>query len=326
MCPLNLTDSTLAMPAIPRALACLLMTSLIGLIACPAAAQEVPTENLLLRLEADALQSADPPPAITALDTNLDRPTPYTVAAIHPHNGRWSVTISQGTLGEGAAPSRFLSDQTAEFFFYDRVLDEQERNALRGYTARNYNGSDSADSDGLNPGIHVQGNWSVEVREQDGTFVKRKSFENALASTGDGLLSSLVASDSTAGVIRVFVDGDSPPCTLLSDGEGDPVHCELIEVGQPLNASPQFATLTKNVPDSGENEDKLVLQGDFTAQRDGAAGTIEALLYLCEPDVNPVSCEPPTGDLINFTSKTLGTPVDVSTNQQVNVEVVISFN
>ena len=325
MCPLNLTDSTLAMPAIPRALACLLMTSLIGLIACPAAAQEVPTDDLLLHLDSDALQSADPPQGMNALDANLDRPKPYTVAAIHPHNGRWSVTISQGTLGEGVALSRFLSDQTAEFFFYNRVLDEQERDALRDYTARNYNGSDGADSDGLDQGIHVQGSWSIEVRDRDGEFVKRKSFENALASTGDGLLSSLVASDSTAGVMRVFVDGDSPPCTTLSDNEGDPIGCLLIEVGQPRNSSAAFATLTKNVPDSGENEDKLVLQGDFTAQRDGAAGTITTTLFLCEPNVDAASCGT-GGSQTSFTAKTLETPVDVSTNQQVNVEVVISFN
>ncbi len=314
------------MPNLPRALAGLWITVLIGLIALPAAAQDVPSEDLLLHLESEALQSADPPPAMNALDANLDRPTPYTVAAIHPHNGRWSVTISQGTLEAGTAPSRFLNDGAAEFLFYDRVLDEEKRDALRSYMATNYKGADGASSDGLNQGIHVQGSWSIEVREQDGEFVKRKSFENALASTGDGLLSSLVAGDSTAGVIRVFIDSDSPPCTTLSNGDGDPTRCTLIEVGQPLNASSQFATLTKNVPASGENEDKLVLQGDFTAQRNGAAETIEALLFLCEPDVDTASCEPPTGDLTNFTTKTLGTPVDVSTDQQVNVEVVISFN
>lgn len=333
---LNLTDSTSAMPSLPRALAYFLITGLIVLVACPAAAQELPTENLLLRLEADALQPAETPPALTALDANLDRPMPYTVAAIHPHNGRWSVTISQGTLGEEAAPSRFLSDQTAEFFFYDRVLNEQERNALRSYTATNYNAADGANSDGLNPGIHVKGNWSIEVRDRDGSLVERRDFENELVSSGSFLLAELLASSTAAGNVVVDVSGDSPPCTKLTGG-GDPIGCTIIETSQDPNASfENFPNLTKEVPDSGDNSGALVLDGSFTAQRDSDVSIVEAGLYdTCVPDRAPANCTYEEGTNSTggrtLTSTTLEEgsntpPVDVSEGQQVNVTVVISFN
>jgi hypothetical protein len=313
------------------------ITVLVGLIALPAAAQEVPSDDLLLRLYADALQAGNAPPALATLEDALDRPSPYTAAAIHPHNGRWSVTISQGTLTEGGALSRFLSDKTAEFFFYNRVLGEQERDALRDYTATNYNAADGGDSNGLDQGIHVQGSWSIEVRDRDGSLVERRDFENELVSSGARLLSELLVSSTTAGNVKVYVSGDSPPCTTLSDGAGDPIGCLIIETGQDPAASPEdFANLTKEVPDSGDNSGALVLDGSFTAQRESDVSIVEAGLYdTCVPDLAPANCTYEMGTNSaggrTLTSTTLEEgsdtpPVDVSEGQQVNVEVIISFN
>lgn len=314
----------------PRSFARLLIISLIALLAVPVAAQDLPTDDLLLRLQSDALDAAELPSALHALDTDLDRPTPYTAAAIHPHNGRWSVMISQGTLDEGAAPSRFLSDETAEFFFYDRVLNKQERDALRNYMAANYKEAEGADSDGLNQGIHVQGSWSVEVRDPDGTLAERREFENSLvAGSGDKILADLIAGNTAAGNMEVTINGPSEdPICRRTDGTG--INCYIVETGASATEPYEFATLTKSVPTSGDNENALVLSGSATVETDEDGSVVVGVTthqYNCAASTAPGDCgaDPPREFLTSNPLQSTG-DIPVQDGQQVNVEVVISFN
>ena len=300
--------------------ACLLLAGLFLALGTAPAAAQTPSDGLLLRLQGSDLTAEEATAELTALEKTLDTPTPYTVAAIHPHNGRWSVTISQGTLAGDASLTSFFRDNAAELFVYNRVLNEDERKALRTYQTKHYS-TTAASSSGLNQGIQVHGSWSIEVRDSDGELARRQSFQNELSAAGDQTLSFLLASDTTAGNMGVTVSGDPDIC--LNDGAG--WTCFIQEVGVPVSDSlQQFSTLTKTVPTSGDNEDALVLDGSLTARQDGEVTDVGTRLHYCEPSTAPANC----GESLvtSFTGKTLQNPISVEEGQHVNVEVVISFN
>ena len=297
-----------------RPLASLLFSALlVALAAVPAAAQDVPADGLLLRLQANALETAEVPPELAALATDLQRPMLYTAAVIHPHNGRMSVTISQGTLKEGDVPSRFLNDEAAEFFFYDRVLEENDRDALRDYLAAHYNTAQAEGSEGLNQGVHVQGSWSIEVRDPDGSLQERREFENALTQDGQQTLAEVLGRTSTPGYWTVSLNDlnpETPPPPCESDG--DPSACIIREVDGGLMVSVQGASVR--------------LQGSVVAEQPlGQVTRVRTALDRCASSTPPDSPCPPSSSAERFTLSTID-PVGAEQGQSIEVEVTLEFN
>ena len=183
-------------------------------------------------------------------------------------------------------------------------------------------------------GIKVHGDWTIEVRDPDGSLVSRHEFSNALTTPGAILLSKLLARESTAGFWRVgllsFLDSGPPCLSSLSEG----VPCVITEITSPFTADNIFTTLTVAAPTSGPNVNKFVLTGTADAQR-GSANTpstvtvVNTQLYLCANTVTPVDCASSANvGLLAFTQTFLDTPdiVSVVTGQQIAVTVVISFS
>ena len=180
---------------------------------------------------------------------------------------------------------------------------------------------------GTQEGIQVHGHWTIEVSDPDGTLVERREFDNALQPQGAEALAKFLGRDYTVGRWRVEVTStypDKTPCLTLA---GNPAVCELVEPTDPTTGVPYyFHNLTVEVPTSGANEDKLVLSGILTAQRDATINQMQTYVHGQDSSVAPASTD--YEDYENSYIFTLAKidPVDVSEGQQVAVTVVISFS
>jgi hypothetical protein len=168
----------------------------------------------------------------------------------------------------------------------------------------------------------VQGSWSIEVRDPDGSLVERRDFDNELI--GNELLAELLAGDLTAGPLAIQVLGDPQPC---NDDANQESTCFIYEPIRSVNNSHEFNTLNVSIPDSGDNEDDIVLGGNFTAGNTSDIDQIRTRLATCEVGTAPDQCNPQVIGGLELTSKLfLDNPISVQQGQQVNVTVVISFN
>jgi hypothetical protein len=170
-------------------------------------------------------------------------------------------------------------------------------------------------------GIIVHGYWTMEVRNPDGSLVERREFENALQTGfGDQTLAKVLARTVTLGGWSIALGATSTSGTLpFTAGTGF-----IVESSYPRSESNRFKTLTVSVPASGDNRNKLVLNGTATAQRDGSIGMVGTLVDVL------TSSESRSGPYLmmdtGFTSTSLSSPVNLSTGQTVTVIVVIGFS
>src|SRR5262249_41441373 len=69
---------------------------------------------------------------------------------------------------------------------------------------------------GPQEGIKVHGHWVIEIRNQDGTVVTHREFENALATQGHENLAALLAHAAAGGHWLVTLQGASGACPAKS--------------------------------------------------------------------------------------------------------------
>ncbi len=161
---------------------------------------------------------------------------------------------------------------------------------------------------GPQEGVKVHGHWTIEVRDPDGTLVTRREFENLLRDTGAQTLARTLGRKISVGLWRVLIQG---PC---AGG------CTIAETA--TSPSP----LTVNVPTSGDNANKLVLDGTTNASLNAAATAVFTFYLQC-PNTTPPSAPCTTGAFSTFTSFTLPPPgVSVQEGQQIKVTVVFTFS
>jgi hypothetical protein len=164
----------------------------------------------------------------------------------------------------------------------------------------------NAQTGGPGEGIKVHGDWTIEVRNPDGSLVSRHEFKNALVPNGAGGLARLlgntfdepfewtVAFGPASGENFCFVDKYACP----REGNG----------------------LTVAVPESspGVPTGAVVLSGTYSSP---LARVIERVSTWMLP-AGPLGAFRP----INFTEKLLATPVSVAASQIVQFTVVFSFS
>ena len=181
-------------------------------------------------------------------------------------------------------------------------------------------------NNGSSEGIQVRGEWTIDIREPDGSLVSRHEFSNALTtgtSGGDHLLGLLLKGDKVPGEWSVEVgnsDVDKAPCRI--PGSNFVNSCDLVE-----------PDLTVSVPTSGTNANSLVLNGTTKASQDGEITFVTTTLRHCGSITAPDDCssdisvDTVTGQTIVTSTGLTGTDVvPVLADQNIDVQVVLSFS
>ena len=179
-------------------------------------------------------------------------------------------------------------------------------------------------------GVKVHGNWTIEVRNPDGSLATHREFENSyITSIGggaDGALPLFLGRQYSVGQWAVLLVG-----TICGDS-AHPTVCSVQEPGYPTNPSCCFNTLTLGLPSSGANAGKLVLAGNVTALLSGNIIGVQTTVTTCPfASAGCAFVNNSTGtNSVSFTSFDLtsppSTPVAVSAGQIVQVQVVVSFS
>ncbi len=178
-----------------------------------------------------------------------------------------------------------------------------------------------AAASGPQEGIKVHGHWMIEVQNPDGTVASRTEFENAVLGVGKVTLMHVLTRTATVGLWLVQLAGSPQPCA-----GGTP--CVTVE-GAYSGALPAnwFNNLTVTFGSGGS----VVLSGTATAAQTGTITSVSTWLNSCADTVPPgaltATC---TGQgfilTTQFTSTNLASPVSVSTGQQIQVTVTLSFS
>lgn len=173
-------------------------------------------------------------------------------------------------------------------------------------------------------GIKVHGRWTIEVRNPDGSLAERREFENALTLSGADRLASVLARALSVGGWKITLSGTNSP---FVDEGGNPIYAEIVEPSYAGTFNSCFKTLTVTKPASGPDQNKLLLSGTATAQRNG---TIELVLTRWEL-LSPTS--PPSSNYSgasggDFTGTTLtgANIITLVNGQQLTITVAISFS
>ena len=190
--------------------------------------------------------------------------------------------------------------------------------------------SDSAG--GQAEAIGVEGAWTIDVVNADGSVADHREFHNALTGKGAAALAAMLGGGQTPYVWAVTLDNTAQttdPC-VLTGGTGVP--CGIWEPSEAGNqdASANSFNLTvelvETVPSSGVF-DAVRLAGSVAASNDGAVGIVGTELKTCPagqatcgnvplPFTSTVLVDPNTG---------ADAPIPVTVGQSIQVEVVLSF-
>lgn len=175
-----------------------------------------------------------------------------------------------------------------------------------------------APASGLAGDVKVHGNWTIDIRDADGTLAKHVEFSNALY-PGTGHLGSLLGRQSHIGYWSVTLyDQQASPCKGANPGFDE---CLIIEAPgtSGINGPNLFRTLT--ISNTGSNQSVVVLQGTATALVNGQITDVRSNFGAC-PSL------PCTASYLAlpFTYHTLPTPITVVQGQVIQVRVQISFS
>lgn len=167
-------------------------------------------------------------------------------------------------------------------------------------------------------GIKVHGDWTLTVRNPDGTVAARHEFKNGLyPGGGDKILVQLLAGTAVTGQWTIML---FPTSAAACNANQSP--CSITENSTPTSANSR--DLTRTVPTTGPDAGKLVLRGSVRVPNGTSFTTVQTELTSCAPASAPASCVSGAG--VGFTQRTLATPVAVAQDQLVEVKVVISFS
>lgn len=158
---------------------------------------------------------------------------------------------------------------------------------------------------GPSEGIKVHGDWTIEIRDPDGSLVSRHAFENALVpGGGDTMLARLLGRTLPGFLWRVAIGDLSGPGSPCPPGPATPPD------GFPCLATEPDVTVTATP------EGTLRLSGSVTARR--AASIALVATELADPNTQSL--------LLRFTRKQLSSPIPVTEGQIIGFTVVFSFS
>jgi hypothetical protein len=167
-------------------------------------------------------------------------------------------------------------------------------------------------------GIKVHGNWTIDVRDPDGSLAAHHEFENRLVTGGTNLLSDLLGLKVPISDWTIFLDGANQPCRV-SGGRNS---CFLVETIYSIPSGSEefeFNTLTLAVLPVNFGESKLQLAGNFTASFDGDISRVRTIVHR--------EMSPNNFLQYDFSERFLGaTPIPVAAGQHVFVKVTFTFS
>jgi hypothetical protein len=175
-------------------------------------------------------------------------------------------------------------------------------------------------------GIHMRGQWTIEVRDPDGTLVDRREFDNAVTDAGIANLVAVLARSQTVGGWRVLTTGSTDVAPGCLDDAGSSAPCVIVESTDNETTNNMFPTLT--VVSSADGV-FMRLAGSFVAQTNGEVAVVQTIQLFCPPTIDPDACpgnQGPTLVIATITSTDLASPIAVLTGQQVQLNVDITFN
>jgi hypothetical protein len=171
-------------------------------------------------------------------------------------------------------------------------------------------GSSSSDpgGGGLGEAIGVEGNWTIDIVNPDGSPDASYRFQNAFI--GAESLSEILSMTKWARSWKLNIAGTVPLC------DSNPV-CSMVTLE--FDGSPGVATITR---DSTTNE--VVIAGSFTPDNPGDVSGVSGTVEICGLDVPPESF---CGTFKSFSNHIFDVPdrIPVAAGQLVQVEVRYSF-
>jgi hypothetical protein len=170
-------------------------------------------------------------------------------------------------------------------------------------------------------GIKVEGHWKITVKNPDGRVVLVRRFHNDPTQANQAIATILaraytpgywfVQLSSTANNPACLNAGIASTCTLSDPNDN----------GSFSGLSSTFKTLTTSATGF---QSTIVLGGSMTAQRNGVVDEVSTNLAVCNRTIAPsVSCG--LSAFWPFSSRVLGSPINLVTGQQLLVTVTLSF-
>ena len=165
--------------------------------------------------------------------------------------------------------------------------------------------------------IKVHGDWTIVVRNRDGSVASTAHFENSIASGGPSFFATLMARQ--AGTFFWIVRLDSL-CGAASNLKA----CVIVESALANDSflgnwfgAPVIPSLTISNPRSGPHAYRFVMSGSLTSSNTGQIGRV---------GTDWVSQNGASDDIGEVTATNLQTPVSVQAGQTIDVTVVIGFS
>jgi hypothetical protein len=172
---------------------------------------------------------------------------------------------------------------------------------------------------GGSEGIKVNGYWTIEVKNPDGTIASHTEFENALQASGMLGLAALLAGNSASGGLGIMLNGahwilqnfiaahgytslqlsggpepvippesvDSP-CGICLFAPSSNSYLGSFGVATKSNLSMSGPTLGSSGAFQGAAQVRLTV--DFTANANAPINDVETVLTSCFPNITPGSC------------------------------------
>jgi hypothetical protein len=164
-------------------------------------------------------------------------------------------------------------------------------------------------------GIKVHGDWTIVVRNEDGTIAARHEFKNALLPVGAGNLAGLLAGNLSVGTWFIYFDS-----SLCARQHND---CYISTTRYPNQGLLSSSNL---VVTAGANQDygKLFLTGSLRAAAAGSIGQVVTMIMPCPGSVAATSCS--SQGLSDFSQRLLSPAIQIVAGQTVDIIVVFSFS
>ena len=165
--------------------------------------------------------------------------------------------------------------------------------------------------------IKVHGDWTIVVRNRDGSVASTANFENSIVGGGSSFFARMMARQAGQfywGVRLENLCGTAPTlkaCLLAEPASaGDSILSSIYQ-----GAMTQGLTISN--PTSGPNAYKFVLTGSFTSANTG---------QITRVGTETVTPSGTADNIESVTGTTLQAPISVQAGQTVDVTVVISFS
>ncbi|NND85654.1 MAG: hypothetical protein HKN46_10950 [Acidimicrobiia bacterium] len=173
----------------------------------------------------------------------------------------------------------------------------------------------SQDAASVPQAIGVQGAWTIDVVNPDGTVAEHVEFHNDLTFNGQSELADFLSGDRTPGrwMIRLSTSGIAvpPPCSTT---------CNITEPDAAVAGAESFDLAVDRT-----NPQQITLRGSVDADQAGTIQRVDTFIGSCEPTVAPTSCLATSASNLDVFTRATVADVSVANGQSVQVEVVLSF-